>query len=140
MFWRRRFYKSPISSVPAGEKRCLIRHKGQINVRQLAIRYDGDDTTGSNLCVITIIIDGEEIVNDTIKNLARHFCNWVVGTHLNAPFVVRDYSDSAKRYGLMFLDLGTVKENIEVWFENVDTSKSATVFSGMIYDVYEEKK
>jgi len=140
MFWRRRFYKSPISSVPAGEKKCLIRHKGQINVRQLAIRYDGDDTTGSNLCVITIIIDGEEIINYTIRDLARCFCNWLPGAHLKAPFVIRDYSDTAKRYSLMFFDLGTVKENIEVWFENVDTSKGAGVFSGMIYDVYEEGK
>jgi len=118
----------------------LIRHKGKINVRQLTIRYNGNDTTGSNLCVITIIIDGEEIINDTIKNLARFFAGWTTSNELTAPFVLRKYSDTEKDYIFMFLDLGTVKENIEIWFENVDVTNAATTYGGMVYDVYEEGK
>ncbi|RLF84692.1 hypothetical protein DRN34_05320 [Thermococci archaeon] len=140
MFWRRRFYKSPINSIPAGGKKCLIRHKGKINVRQLTVRYDGDDTTGSPYSKIVIRIDGEQIINDTIREIYKDLCGWLAGQHLNAPIVMRQYNSTNKVFCLMFLDLGTVKENIEVWLENADTSNSANVAAGMVYDVYEERE
>ena len=140
MFWRRRFYKSPITSVPAGQKKCLIRHKGGINIRQLSMRYNGHDTTGSALCRVNIIIDGEEIVHYTLRELARNFCTFLASAHLTAPFVLRRLDDSAKVYDFLWLDLGTVRENFEFWFENVDTANSADVYTGVIYDVYEEGK
>jgi len=140
MFWRRRFYKSPINSIPAGGKKCLIRHKGKINIKQLTIRYDGDNSTGSPYSKIAIRIDGEEIINDTMREIYKHFCGWRTGQFLNAPIVVRQYDDTYKIFSLMFLDLGTVKENIEVWLENADTSNSASVGAGMVYDVYEERE
>ncbi len=140
MFWRRRFYKSSIGAIPAGSKKCLIRHKGKINVRQLTIQYDGDDTTGSPYCKITIRIDGEEVINDTFFGIYKHYCGWSSSPHLNVPLVMRAYNFANKTFCVMFLDLGTVKENIEVWLENVDTSNEASIGAGMVYDVYEEEK
>ena len=140
MFWRRRFYKSPFKKVDAGKKECLIRHKGQINVRQLTIRYNANDTTGSLYCVLTIMIDGEQIINESFEDLYQYFCNGYASKDLAAPFVFRVYNSSAKDFAIMFLDLGTVKENIEVWFENVDTENYVFMRAAMIYDVYEEGK
>ena len=140
MFWRRRFYKSPITSVPAGGKRCLIRHKGKINVRQLCVNYDANDTTGSNQCILTIIIDGEQILNDSFLNIHQHFSGYRVTIDSAVPVATLNFDNSAKFYTLRFLDLGTVKENIEVWLENVDTSNLIWTKAGMVYDIYEEKE
>jgi len=140
MFWRRRFYKSPISTVPAGEKRCLIRHKGKINVRQFNLFYDGDNDTGTPNCILTITIDGEQILNTPLVDINFYYGGGTASYNLAAPVTIVEMNWTEKRYKYRFLDLGTVKENIEIWFENVDTSNSAKVYSAIIYDVYEEGK
>jgi len=140
MFWRRRFYKSPIKSVPAGEKKRVLYHKGEIHIRQLNLRYDANDTTGSNGNIWTIKIDGEELINDSFINIYEYLAGYTPTAHSNRPVVCLTKNETYKSYCLVFHDLGTVKEGIEVWHENVDTSNGCTIRVGMVYDVYEEGK
>jgi len=140
MFWRRRFYKSPITSVAAGEKKRVLYHKGKICVRQLNLRYDANDTTGSYNNKWIIKIDGEELINMSFFDIWKFLGGSVSNTGANRPVSNLTRDDTNKNYVVAFLDLGTVEEGIEVWFENVDTANSCSLWVGMVYDVYEEEK
>jgi len=140
MFWRRRFYRSPITNVQAGEEKRVLYHKGTILIKQLVLRYDGNDDTGTTNCVWTIKVDSEEILRESIRNIHVYFSGGRVRLDSDAPVVCVDYNDTYKVYTFIIRNLGLVKEGIEIWFKNEDTSNQCGVRIGIVYDVYEEGK
>ena len=140
MFWRRRFYKSPITSLAAGEKKRILYHKGKICIRQLNLRYDADNTTGSYNNKWTIKIDGEEIINMSFFDIWAFLGGRIASAAANRPVSIVSKNDTNKHYIVIFHDLGVVEDGIEIWHENADTSNVVYINVGMVYDVYEEKK
>ena len=137
MCLRRRFFKSPIETVAAGEKGRVLFHIGRICIKQLTLRYNANDTTGSNKNKWLIKVDGQEILNMSLKDIYVNLCGYAAAPNSDRPVIMFAYSESGNIYTVIFHDLGRVEESIEVWLENVDTSNLCYVSAGMVYDVLE---
>ena len=135
MFWRRRFYRIPTTTIAAGVNKRVLYFPGKITIRQLHIEYDGDDSTGTDFSIIEIKIDGETLLKDTIRGIYRYLANYKITSDSDRPIVCVIYDTTNKRYGFSFHDLGFVKDGIEVWIENKDTSNEAEIRIGLVYDV-----
>jgi len=134
---RRRFYIGPINKVAAGKKKRVLFHKGKICVKELLLRYDGNDDTSSKYNVWSIKIDGEEIINRSFGDIYKYLCGYSTCQHSDRPIVCNVYNTTINVYSLIFHDLGLVEDGIEVWFENKDTSNDCDVSLSLVYDVLE---
>ena len=134
---RRRFYKGPITSVAAGKKERVLFHKGEICIKQLNLRYDAHNTTGSSKNVWIIKIDGTEILNMPFEDIYQYLAAYMVTSQSNRPVICVKYSGDSKTYTVTFHDLGRVEESIEIWMKNVDSSNDCNVWVSMVYDILE---
>jgi len=138
MCLRRRFKKNENTTVAAGAKELVLDLEQRCCIRQLSFQVDMNDTTGTKKSRIIFKIDEDEILNESIENLLVFYNAFWKTPQSSRPFQVIGWDDSTKNYSLIFLDLGRVERRFAVFFENKDTSNSANVRVGVIYDILED--
>ena len=138
MCLRRRFKRNENIYVAAGAKELVLDLEERCCIRQLNLWVNMDNTTGTNQSRWIIKVDEDEVLNESIVNLHSHFSGWVIASNASRPLQTTNYSDTEKTYGFNFLDLGRVERRFAVFFENKDTSNSAAVRVGVIYDILED--
>ncbi|RKX61433.1 MAG: hypothetical protein DRP29_00245 [Thermodesulfobacteriota bacterium] len=138
MCLRRRFKKNEDVTIAAGAKELVMDLEERCCIRQLALDINMDDTTGTNQTRVIIKIDEDEVLNESISNLCAKYNAWATTSATSRPFTCTKYDDSAKRYQMIFLDLGRVERRFALFIENKDTSNPAIVQAGVIYDILED--
>ena len=134
---KRRYHPGIEKTVNAGSKELVFSYKGSACVRQLGLYYDGNNSTGTYNCKLIIRVDGATILDMSMHDIVYRFCTNVVSAYSDRPLICTRWDNTNKIYCFIFHDLGYVRDNLEVWFENVDTSNSCVVRVGMVYDVLE---
>jgi len=134
---RRRYYLAPKTVVAAGKKERILFHKGKICVKQLNLYYNADDTTGSYKNRWIIKIDGSEVFNFSPIQIYDFFAGDQSSYNSDRPVICTLSNPDSQIYSFILHDIGLVTEGIEVWLENVDTSKFCYVRVAMAYDILE---
>jgi len=140
MCFRRRFKKALNTTVAAGSKELVLDLEERCCVRQLVLGVDMDDSTGTNQSRWIIKVDEDEVLNESIVNMYYHLSGYGANSAASRYFNATQYTDTSKAYTFVILDLGRVERRFAVFFENKDTSNSATVYCGVIYDILEDEK
>jgi len=135
---RRRFKKDKNNYVAAGAKELVLDLEEKCCIKQLSLHADMNDTTGTNQSRWIIKIDEDEVLNESIYSLYANYSVYTVASYASRPIQPVFYSDTKKQYRFILLDLGRVERRFAVFFETKDTSKSAYVRVGVIYDILED--
>jgi len=138
MCLRRRFKRNEEATVAAGAKELVLDLEERCCIRQLAVSVDMDDTTGTDDSRLIIKVDEDEVLNESLYYLQRFYNTWATSAHSNRPFQYTAWDATNKIYKMIFIDLGRVERRFAVFFENKDTSNTAIVDVGVIYDILED--
>ena len=138
MCLRRRFKRNEDTTVAPGAKELVLDLEERCCIRQLTIDVIMNSSTGTCASKINIKIDEDEVLNENIWDLSAFYNAWASSPSASRPFQFTQFDDTNKKYRMIFLDFGRVERRFAVFFENKDTSNSATVRVGVIYDILED--
>jgi len=130
---KRYFVRTTNTSVAAGATETIFSKSFKGILKQMFIRMNGDDTTGTNASVLKVKVDGETILNHSLSGLYTEFC---YGESDAAIVRKISWSNTEKVYALLITFDTYVNNNILITFENKDTSNACLINSGLIYDKY----
>ena len=140
MCLRRRFKNPGLVQVSAGARELILDLEERSCIVLVSLHCLMDSSTGTNQSRWIIKIDEDEVLNETCESIYKNYCAIRVSEHANRPIQTIYYSDTEKQYRFILLDLGRVERRFAVFFENKDTSNTATVRVGVIYDILEDEK
>jgi len=140
MCLRRRFKRCEDIYVAPGAKELVLDLEERCCIKQVALYVNMDDSTGTAYSKWIIKIDEDEVLNEAINNLFAYYCGYVATENSSRPLQFVEKNDTAKVYTIILLDLGRVERRFAVFFKNEDTSNTASVRVGVIYDILEDEK
>ena len=104
-------------------------------LKQIQLRFNGNDSTGSLASEFVIEIDGTEIIRRTFNSLETYFAN-ETGTNRNpiGLFHLHESNSSTKVSDFTLIMDTEVTNNLTIKVDNADATNTTAIKLGFIYD------
>lgn len=132
--YRRYFEVGTNTSIAANTKETLFSKTEKMVFRELYIKYDGDDTTGTALSELKVTADGVVVLNISLANLYADF-GYAPGIFGKNSVICTTYSATSKAYGFYLSFDTNIVSSLLIEFTNADATNAATMNSGILYDI-----
>jgi len=138
MYLKCRLKKNLNEKVAPGAKELVFELEQKCYIKQLAIAIFMNNTTGTHDSRLIIKIDEDEVLNEDLRLLRLHYCGGITSPNLHNFLECVRYDDTNKNYSFIFTNFSRVDRRLAIFFENKDTTNTAWVHIGVIYDILED--
>lgn len=133
--YQRYFKKNTNTSIAANTEEEIFSESGPFLFRELIINFDGDDSTGSIGSTIRVLCNGVETLYMPFDNLRAYFAGNNSSEAMCGIVKYLGISTTTKSAQFKIAFDTWIVSTLVVKIKNSDTSNSANVYAGLIYDV-----
>ena len=133
---RRKFVKNTNIEIAIGQKETIFDEAFSGSVRELILHLDWHNSAEEpeDGGIITITIDGGEVIDEKLKDLYAYFAGGKVGLKDSAVQFVEYDKTTEKRFGLRIELQSLVKTGVKVEVSSLVSTYVCSVKAGLIYD------